>query len=186
MDESPDRISDPATPVKKGLKAEMIVGIAAIVVSVMTMFVYIFQAGIMMDQQHMSVWPYLEWSPTYISTPDEQEFYLAVINKGVGPARVKDVKITFDDKKYDSYIELLQDLFGKTRHDSLWIIYSSVSNRVLAPGEEIKVFHAKNANGARIPSVELTRYLKYSICYCNIYDDCWTTYGMRVEESECD
>ena len=163
----------------------MIVGIAAIVVSVMTMFVYIFQAGIMMDQQHMSVWPYLEWSSTYISTPDEQEFYMDVINKGVGPARVKDVKIIFEGKKYDDYTTLLQELFGKTRHDSLWIITDGVNNRVMAPGEQIRVFHVKNRNGARIPDVD-TVPLTYSICYCSIYDDCWTTYGKKVEESECE
>lgn len=163
----------------------MIVGIAAIVVSVMTMFVYIFQAGIMMDQQHMSVWPYVEWSETYINSED-QEFYIEVFNKGVGPAIVKDVKLTLDGKKYDNYPDVLQELLGgKEILDSLWRLYSPVNHRVLAPGEQLKVFYVKNWKGARIPEIDIKR-LTFSICYCNIYDDCWTTRGLVVEESECE
>jgi hypothetical protein len=171
-------------PPKKGLKSEMIVAVAAIVVSVMTLFVYIFQARIMMDQQHTSVWPYVEWSTTFTSE-DTQEFYLEVANKGVGPALVKQATLSLNGKEYQNYREMLGELLGEDERDRLWIVYSSVDNRVLAPGEVVKIFHVKNWKEARIPQVDYSG-IAYSLCYCSIYDDCWITQGSTPEEGKCD
>lgn len=172
-------------PIKKGPKSEMIVALAAIVVSIMTLSVYIFQARIMMDQQHTSVWPYVEWTTTYISEVD-QEFYIAVVNKGVGPALVKDTRLYLDGKlyPYNEYKNFLEDLLGKGKPDSLWVIYSGADNRVMAPGEEVKILHVKSWQGTRIPIVDFDR-IKYTVCYCSIYDDCWTNDGTTSVTEGC-
>jgi hypothetical protein len=196
MDDSSERVSDTAASGKKGLKSEMIVAIAAITVSILTLFVYVYQARIMMKQQHTSVWPYVEWATTRFNTDTEQEFYVEVINKGVGPALVKGSRLTIgsieyrehrdtvDGKFIGNYEDMMRKLVGKTRHDSLWIMYSVINDRVLAPGEAVKIFHVKNGK-ARIPPVDNID-LAFSICYCNIFDDCWTTHGSVSKESECD
>jgi hypothetical protein len=170
---------------KKGIKSEVIVATAAIVVSIMTLFVYIFQAQVMMEQQHTSVWPHVEWSTTYSSDTD-QEFYISVVNKGVGPAIVKDTKLMLDGTLYEhkEYRDFMADLIGQGRRDSLWIMYSVVDNRVLAPGEEVKIFHVKNWQSARIPEIDYGRYT-FTICYCSIYDDCWSTDGAVSTEGSC-
>lgn len=173
--------SSEGSSAKKGLKSEVIVAVAAIAVSVMTLFVYIYQARIMIAQQHTSVWPHLEVSDTYTSTDAEQDFYFEVSNKGVGPALVKQTKLTLDGKPYANSMEMLGDLLGEKQRDSLWILYSSVSNRVLAPGDQVKIFHIKNWKGARIPNIEVKR-IRFTVCYCSIYDDCWSTDGT---EGEC-
>jgi len=175
----------------------MIVALAAITVSVMTLFVYIYQARIMTEQQHTSVWPFLEWSTTVMNA-DDQEFYLEVMNKGVGPALVKGSKLTLDGIQYmesrdtvdgkpiGDYRDMIKKLIGESRHDSLWIMYSVIDNRVLAPSEQVRIFHIKNWKSARIPSVDYYSRLAYSIVYSNIYGDCWTTQGSVSEESECE
>src|SRR5688572_27106200 len=117
MDETQDQPSDSGSPRKRGLKSEMIVAIAAIAVSIMTLFVYIYQARIMMDQQHTSVWPYVEWESTNINTETEQEYYIEVVNKGVGPALVKDTKLTLDGVRYDYVRDMAVDLLGKEKID---------------------------------------------------------------------
>jgi hypothetical protein len=163
----------------------MIVALAATLVSIMSLAVYIFQAQLMMEQQHTSVWPYVEWTTTYIND-DNQEFYISVINKGVGPALVKDTRLYLDGKvyKYNDYKGFLKNLLGEGRSDSLWILYSVVDNRVMAPGEEVKIFHVKSWRGKRIPVVDYKRY-KYTLCYCSVYKDCWTTDGTISVEGEC-
>lgn len=176
-----------APPTKKGLSSEMIVALAAIVVSIMTLSVYIFQARIMMDQQHTSVWPYVEWTMTSISESEEdQEFYISVINKGVGPALVKDTKLLLDGKlyKYNDYRDFMKELLGEGKRDSLWILYSVVDNRVMAPGEEVKIFHVKSWQGIRIPNFDHKRF-QYTLCYCSIYGDCWTTDGTISVPGQC-
>ena len=170
---------------RKGIKSEVIVAISAIAISIMTLFVYIFQAQIMMDQQHTSVWPYVEWTSTYYSE-ENQEFYISVVNKGVGPALIKDTRLTLDDSvySYDRYGDFMKALIGKGRRDSLWVMYSVADNRVLAPGEEVKIVHVKNWQTARIPTFNIRR-ITYTICYCSIYDDCWTTDGTISKEGRC-
>ncbi|MCW5911081.1 MAG: hypothetical protein KIT62_08400 [Cyclobacteriaceae bacterium] len=183
MEEIPKSAASPDQSVKKGLRSEMIVALSAIVVSIMTLSVYIFQARIMMDQQHTSVWPYVEWVYNYISE-ENQEFYISVINKGVGPALVRDSKIYLDGKLYKDYSDLIKDLVGEGKRDSLWIVYSGVDNSVMAPGEEVKIFHVKSWRGTRIPMVDSKRF-NYTLCYCSIYKDCWTTDGTNLVEGQC-
>lgn len=171
---------------KKRFSTEMIVALSAVVVSIMTLFVYIYQARIMMDQQHTSVWPYIEWTPTYYSE-ENQEFYISVINKGVGPALVKDTKLYLDDTlyTYNEYDKFIEKLLGPGKRKALWVMTSSVANRVMAPGEEVKLFHVKNWKDARIPDIQRKRY-RLSICYCSIYGDCWTTNGTVSKEGACE
>jgi hypothetical protein len=174
-------------PKKKLLSTEMIVATAAIAVSILTLFVYIYQARIMADQQHTSVWPYVEWTTTFYSE-ETQEFYISVVNKGVGPALVKDTNLYLDDTlyTYHEHRDFLANLFGLERGnlDSLWVMSSVVENRVMAPGEEVKLLHVKSRRATRIPQFDFRRY-KYTICYCSIYGDCWTTDGTISKEGEC-
>lgn len=180
-----DEVTDNPGKSKRKLSTEMIVALAAIVVSIMTLFVYIYQARIMQEQQHTSVWPHVEWATTYYSEVS-QEFYISVVNKGVGPALVNDTKLYLDDKaySYNEYSEFMKDLLGQGKRDSLWIVYSVADNRVLAPGDEVKIFHVKNWREARIPKVDFNR-IRYTLCYCSIYNDCWTTDGTVSKEGNC-
>jgi hypothetical protein len=166
---------------KSRIKGEWVVALAAVAVSILTMFVYIYQARIMMEQQHMSVWPYLEWTMT-IST--EEGFYLSVQNKGVGPAIVKASELTLDGKSMQPR-ELMTALFG-AKTDSLWIFYDTVDGRVIAPGEGIRLYHMQNKSDVSLPETgRLFDRIKYKICYCNVYGDCWTSHGLEVVEGDC-
>jgi hypothetical protein len=62
---------------KTSLREKIIVAFAAILISVMTLFVYIYQARIMQEQQHASVWPYIEWDMT-LSTSEGFTFQLSI------------------------------------------------------------------------------------------------------------
>ena len=167
------------SPKPSKFKSEWIVAGAAIGVSILTMFVYIYQAKIMQEQQHTSVWPYLEWTAT-MSTTDG--FYISVVNKGVGPAIVKKTRLMLDGKETNS-TQLVHDLFG----DSLWVFKSRIDERVFAPGEEIRLFHVKDGENKKliIPEDPMAR-IKYEIIFVSIYGDCWTSKGLTVEEGGCD
>lgn len=165
---------------KKKVEKQWIVAIAAVVVSVLTLFVYFYQARVMMKQQHISVWPYLEWTTTL---SDEQGFYLSVQNKGIGPAIVKSTDLRLDDKPLEARA-MLKELLG-TKADSLWIFGSVIDYRVIAPGEEIRLFHVKDNENVKVPDLmnDLKR-IYYTVCYCSVYDDCWTSYGLVVKEDK--
>lgn len=164
---------------EKKIDTGLLVGLCAIGISVATLFVYIYQARIMQSQQHASVWPYIEWSHSNVDG-----FYLQVQNKGIGPAIIKDAKLFLDDKEVDLDI-LFNSLIGKN-HEGMSYQTSYVLGRVMAPGESFKVFNILEGTYAtKMDSAFTKRNIRFEICYCSIYEDCWTSKGLEVGESDC-
>jgi hypothetical protein len=165
------------------LRSEYIVSFSAIFVSIATLFVYIYQARIMQKQQHTSVLPYIEW----LYSNAGNEFVISVENKGIGPAFVKNVTMKLDDEVVGSNSGLFKKLLGT---NSFSFINSTVDRRVISPGEKVEMVHVYDAKQARaIDSLLLwsnsPHKFSLEICYCSVYDDCWTTDGTTSKESSC-
>ena len=166
---------------KKILDTGLLVGLCAIFISVATLAVYIYQARIMQSQQHASVWPYVEWGTSNID-----RFYLEVYNKGIGPALIKNVTFKIDGKSTNELNELFDMILGHNR-EKFSIITSYSIGRVMAPGESFKIFDIPNKLHAhKVDSAISAHEMELEICYCSIYNDCWTTKVLgKVVESEC-
>lgn len=169
-------------PLKARLfKTEIIVAFAAILISVMTLFVYIYQARIMQEQQHASIWPYIEWDMT-LST--SEGFYISIVNKGVGPAIIHSTSLELDGELMSDQLEYLTKLIDNL--DSMSLFYTAIDNRVIGPGEEIRLFHVNNGViGNKLLADKVFTRTKYEICFCSIYGDCWTSKGLSVVEDTC-
>jgi len=155
------------------------IGIVAVVINIITVSVYMFQAHIMQTQQHASAWPYLEWLPSF----NEETYYIEITNNGIGPAIIKNVAIELDGKKFSTIDSLFVELVGT----SYFPHYSStVQNRVMPPGKSIRLFQINNEKWVGTVYSEIRKHeFKMSICYESIYGDSWTSLGMEVVESEC-
>ena len=70
------------------------IGIAAVVINIITVSVYMYQAYIMQEQQHASAWPYVEWLPSF----NEETYFIEITNNGIGPAIIKNMNIQLDRK----------------------------------------------------------------------------------------
>jgi hypothetical protein len=174
---------------ESAFRSESIVAFVALLISLVSLAVYIYQAQLMREQQHISVWPYLEWDMT-ISSVDG--IRITVVNKGVGPAIIKNATLKLDDEEMD-VLTLLNKVVGNL--DSLSLFYGDVnSSKVLAPGEQYHLFDLKLLNGklgaesghevyTRVK--EMYPRIKYEICYCSVYGDCWTSQGLKIIDGPC-
>ncbi len=178
---------------KTRLKPEMIIALCATFVSIATLAVYIYQARVMISQaeimrsqQHASVWPYLETlTTTAVSSDKPDEAYFEVENKGIGPAIVKEVVIKVDGVVMKDNNELFESLIGKT--DTLSISTNAVRNRVVASGEKIRAFHIVGDELVKKFAIAFQKQkFEYIICYCSVYDNCWTANGTKVIEGKCE
>jgi hypothetical protein len=165
------------------IKPEYIVSFSAIFISVATLFVYIYQARIMQKQQHTSVLPYVEW----LYSNAENEFIITVENKGIGPAFVREVTMKLNGEEIGSNSALFKKLLG---YSSFSFINSTVERRVISPGEKIEMVHVyDSAQAHAIDSLLLwnnsPNKFSLEICYCSVYNDCWTTDGTTSSESSC-
>lgn len=165
---------------KKFLSSSSLLSVMAILVSLGSMFVYVYQARIMQEQQKASSWPYIEALPSR----GPQGLSLIVTNKGTGPAIVKNVILRLGDEEFKSLDSLFKAVTDSSFAD---FGYSTVNRRVIAPGEMIEAFMITDEEiGNRISKVLSTRGFEYEICYCSIYKDCWTSKGLDVSESTCE
>jgi hypothetical protein len=155
------------------------IGIAAVVINIVTVSVYLYQAYIMQEQQHASAWPYVEWLPSF----NEETYFIEITNNGIGPAIIKNMNIQLDGKQVANLDSLFMQLIGTTYFPHLT---STVQNRVLPPGKSIRLFQINNNKWANIVFGQMqTHQFKMSICYASVYGDAWTSEGTEVKESKC-
>jgi hypothetical protein len=164
---------------KKKIDTGLLVGLSAIAISTATLFVYIYQARIMLAQQHTSVWPRVEWSHSNVGG-----VYVEVKNKGIGPAIIKNAVLKVDGKEIPTIDSLFTELIGT--HTNMPYITSYVVGRVMSPGESFKPFIVSDSlYAAKLDSAFRVREFEMDVCYCSIYNDCWLTRGLESEESNC-
>ncbi len=168
------------TTQKFKLDAGVAIGLIAIIINVITVSVYMYQANIMQKQQHASAWPYLEWLLIY---NQDDGLKLEVKNNGVGPAIVKNAiaKINGEPILLDS---LFSRVIGTNNFPRLT---SVIQNRVLPANASIRPFQIKNIEWAEKIYYELVaQKFEFKICYESIYGEQWVSSGTTVEKKACE
>lgn len=175
MDEKPSK-----SEFLKKVKPELLMAFLAVLISFLTLFVYLYQSSLMKTQQMMSVWPHVTFGPTWSSD------YLALnlINKGVGPALVKGVKVKINEQEVEG-IQNLMDYVPDSLQSEF--NYSSLfPGQVIMVGENIQLFQTSSPKTIGY-FLQLLREgkIRIEVCYCSIYEDCWVSSGISVIESDC-
>jgi len=152
-------------------RAEYLVAATALVVSLTTLGVYIYQARMMREQQHVSVWPCMEWNISNVG-----DFHISAQNKGVGPAIIRKAELSVDGHPVKNNRELITAVLGPEW--TLNWVNSTLEGRVLIPGEMIMPFRIPDPKEAMAFNEKLHGHtLGLRITYCSVYGDCWVTDG---------
>lgn len=164
----------------KKIKPELLIALIAVLISFSTLFVYLYQSSIMKTQQKMSVWPHVTFGPSWSS----DHLTIDLINKGVGPAIIKNVSIAIDNNQIDGIHEIMN--FVPDTLKSEYIYSSTWPGQVIMSGEKIQLFQNRNPPTIKyLLELMNEEKLKITICYCSIYQDCWTSNGIEVMEDRC-
>ena len=163
---------------KKKLNVALIIAILALLINIITVSIYVYQAAIMREKQHASVWPHIEWVTSYI---EGKGFSLTVTNNGVGPALIKNTTMHFNGEEVMNLDSLFSKSIGTTQFPH---IYRVVRNRVLAPGEKIVLIEVEDSLWAEklIYQLASRNNFSYEIIYESIYGQKWVSKGFKVEE----
>lgn len=154
---------------KLSTRSEYIIAATALVLSLSTLGVYIYQAKVMKEQQHVSVWPYMEWY-----TGNVEDFHINAKNKGVGPAIIRKVEMSVDGKPVRNNQELISALLGNDW--KMGYVNSTLGGRVLSPGEEVAMLRIPDVKEGRAFEAKLRQHtFTMKITYCSVYGDCWIT-----------
>lgn len=152
----------------------------AFVVSICSLFIYIYQSKIMSEQQQVAAWPYIEW---YTNTVGG--YKLTVQNKGIGPAIVRDVAMTLDGRPVAGNNELIGAVMGQEY--TVDRVNSEIRERVLSPNETTEILVIADADQANAFKTRLAqRKFELLITYCSIYGRCWTSSGFKITRAADD
>ncbi|MVM38223.1 hypothetical protein GO730_12640 [Spirosoma sp. HMF3257] len=163
-------------PIRRRINIELLLGVSATFLSLAALVVSIFQTKIAREQQHASVWPHLK--DNYVVM--DKKFTWSLINNGVGPAIMKEVKLTYKGRMYKSPYQLMNEQIERTdekgKHTDVGFFYSSVR-----PGEVIKndgeLLIGEITNSERIPEAFMhivnDSLYHFSVVYSDVYNNCW-------------
>jgi len=172
-----------------------LLAILAVVISLVTLFVGMYEARIMKNQQLLiqtqqkaSVWPHLAITQSIsLATKDDSHFKLILKNKGVGPMKIRTSSLQLEGKPILEYKDITNLINSNLNPDKHFIGtgFSLPHDRVLSPDEELSIVEFNwEPDDAGIITEEIEQIRTYfraleaevQICFCNIYDDCWTKY----------
>ena len=153
--------------------ADRFLSIAAMVVSIGTLFTIIYQTNIFRKQQYASVLPYLElWNSS-----NKDSYRLILVNNGIGPAFIEEVKIHYQDSAYlldpaNFYEEVI------SKEDTIRFGHSNIGKgRLIPSGVDIDLVVSRDSlNSAKLKSWFSggSPYdLDIEITYRSVYGEQW-------------
>lgn len=154
-------------------KSEKILSFSAILLSLCTLIVFLYQTNLIRQQQYMSVYPYLEIGYNGINT---KEFSFTIENNGVGPAIIEELKVGNEGElRQQDFVEFFFNKIQSTKKFKL--TYSNLyGGQLITPNKPIEIF--KSTDTTNYTSDKLYGILKkdnmtFEITYSSIYGEKW-------------
>ena len=166
---------------KSSWNTDRIIGLSAMMISILTLIIFIYQTNIMRNQSRLSVQPRLIISSNSITTDSLYTFRLNLLNKGLGPAIIESISILYKDKK----LEARFDDFVAAQFPAFDDYAALVSNTYLSVGSTISAGEIQNLYAVEIPIANLEKLIKYlgiepgedpieiEVVYASIYKEKW-------------
>ena len=164
---------------------ELLIGAGVLLISAVSVFVA-FSAN--RTQERMlaaSVWPSLVFGTSDAAQDGSAQLSIDLLNRGVGPARVRWAEVLYDGKPVSGPSALLAACCGArdTTSDAS-IVSSAIQHRVIGADEWIQAMRVTpsstspaiyEALGRSLPGVGMR------LCYCSVLDECWLLDSKRDE-----
>lgn len=172
---------------KKFWTSEKILSVSAILISLGTFFSIVYQNQLLRKQQSASVLPYLEiWNSQNVG-----RYQLILMNNGIGPAFVRDVRVVYQDSTYQN------DPYGffasviKPMDSTLKNVYYSniIPGRLIPAGERVEMIGVENSEeSARTLASFFAsgEKVRVEIEFESVYGERWIAAGMSQEPKRID
>jgi hypothetical protein len=158
-----------ADPFRSNSRVDRWLSMAAAVGAVCAVAIAVYQAALARQQQRASAWPFLAQSNSYLNG---QQYTRQIENQGVGPARVRSFQVLVDGKPAHTWSDVVRALVNQP--DS-GLTYSSFGRGGVVPAGAARVLLTlPPGNQARSVWEAAQTRLATIVCYCSVYDECWS------------
>ena len=164
---------------------ELLIGAGVLLISVVSVFVAYSANRTQERMLAASVWPSLVFGTSDLGQDGNPQLSIDLLNRGVGPARVRWAEVSYDGKPVSGPSALLADCCGVSdKAPGASIVSSAIQRRVIGADEWIQAMRVTpsstspaiyEAVGRALPRVGMR------LCYCSVLDECWLLDSKRDE-----
>jgi hypothetical protein len=160
---------------------ELTIAGTALVTSISSIAIAVHHGEIMGKLVQANSIPFVIGGFSDITPEGERVLSMDLLNRGVGPAKQRSLRVKVDDRYVRSVEELLSASLGAEQAlaalKPLAIARNRVKMRFLAPGGELQaVFRSvKTPENAQYWEVLEAAQPRWSLeyCYCSVFEECW-------------
>ena len=165
---------------------ELLVGAGVLLISLVSLFVAVSANRTQERLLAASVWPHLMFGTGNVDAAGAEAITLDLINRGVGPARVRWVELTHDGVPIADAAGLLRQCCGVPSSAVADIAFttSRLNRRTIGADEWVVFFRMPRVGNPQPMWETLDRELagvRLRACYCSVLDDCWMLDSRRDE-----
>jgi len=155
--------SSTAPDPRRGRNWDALAAIIAALIGILALLVSGYTAYVQRQQVRAQVWPYL------MTANYDNESAIKLLNKGVGPAIVKSMRVLVDGKPQHGWRQVTTAL--GLEHVPLRT--STITDNVISGGEVVQMLVFGDADAYHRFRKESASRSGIEICYCSTLDDCW-------------
>jgi hypothetical protein len=153
---------------------DFIIASAAIIVSVASLWVALRADQTQEQLLKSSVWPYVMFDSSNATETGARQLVFEVRNKGVGPALVRTVAVSYNGRYYPTFDALLAACCKLTHVRN---IYSSTMQNTVIVAHDFVPFIDMPPNDFDLTEYKQIRAqrtkIQMQMCYCSVLGDCW-------------
>ncbi|WIG56254.1 MAG: hypothetical protein OJF61_002042 [Rhodanobacteraceae bacterium] len=145
--------------------------VVASLVGLLALLVAAYTAYIQRQQVRAQVWPYLMWANS-----DSGMDYLW-INKGVGPAIIRNAVVLVDGKPQHDWNAVMRSMQVAPQDYG----QSTFNHNVISAGETLEWIKFKDHDHFLAFRDASRKHLAFKVCYCSTLGDCWVNDSTRSD-----
>ncbi|NIL94634.1 MAG: hypothetical protein GTO71_09370 [Woeseiaceae bacterium] len=150
---------------------QTVLSVAGVFIAIVALYAALTESAAVRQQTAAAVWPFVQFSTEDSDSGESAEFTMYFTNTGVGPARMRTMRLVIDGESIRDWEHAVTILGGQlTDHVSR----NFVSDRVLSPDEEVVSFSTTDPDLARQFRASVASPDSFiAFCYCSIFNECW-------------
>lgn len=150
---------------------QTVLSVVGVFIAVVALYAALTESEAVRQQTAAAVWPFVQLSVADYDTGETAGFTLSFKNAGVGPARVRSLRLVIDGEPMRDWAQVVTRLGGELDEQ---VGRSFISGRVLSPDEQVELISVRNPDLARKFQAAIAgTQTSLSYCYCSIFEDCW-------------
>jgi len=150
---------------------QTVLSVVGVFIALVALYAALVESQAVRQQTAAAVWPFVQLSIEDADYGEQASFRLGLTNAGVGPAKMRDMKIQLNGHAIQNSTHLLSTLAVPTTTP---ISRNFISGRVLRPEETVVLFSTSDVTLVRkLQAAMRAPENAISFCYCSIFDECW-------------